>query len=91
LTLRKLFKWYQHNVYTMITKIKRWGNSFAVRLTRKELEEYGLEEGDEVQVRIEKVNPGKEVDLSKLPTFSEMNEKTSEDHDKYLYGDVTCG
>ena len=70
----------------MITKIKKWGNSFGVRLTKKELEEYGLKEGDEVKIKIEKVKPGKEVDLSDIPTFSETDEKVSEHHDKYLYG-----
>ena len=70
----------------MITKIKRWGNSFGVRLTKKELEEYGLKEGDEVKIKIEKVKPKKEVDLSNIPTFSETDEKVSEHHDTYLYG-----
>ena len=55
------------------------------RLTKKELEEYGLKEGDEVKIKIEKVKLEEEVDLSNLPTFLETNEKVSEDHDKYLY------
>jgi antitoxin component of MazEF toxin-antitoxin module len=70
----------------MITKIKKWGNSFGVRLTTKELEEYGLKEGDEIKIKIEKVIPKKEVDLSDIPTFSESDEKVSEHHDTYLYG-----
>lgn len=70
----------------MITKIKKWGNSFGVRLTKKELEEYGLKEGDEVKIRIEKVKPKEEVDLSDVPTFSDTDDKVSERHDKYLYG-----
>ena len=70
----------------MITKIKKWGNSFGVRLTKKELEEYGLKEGDEVKIKIEKIKPEKEVDLSDIPNFSETDEKVSERHDKYLYG-----
>ena len=69
----------------MITKIKKWGNSFGVRLTKKELEEYGLKEGDKIKIKIEKVIP-KEIDLSDLPTFSETDEKVSEHHDTYLYG-----
>jgi antitoxin component of MazEF toxin-antitoxin module len=69
----------------MITKIKKWGNSFGVRITKKELEEYGLKEGEEVKVKIEKVIPKKEVDLSNLPTFTETDEKVSEHHDQYLY------
>ena len=69
----------------MITKIKKWGNSFGVRLTKKELEEYGLKEGEEVKIKIEKVIPKKEVDLSNLPTFTDTDEKVSEHHDQYLY------
>ena len=69
----------------MITKIKKWGNSFGVRLTKKELEEYGLKEGDEIKIKIEKIKP-KEIDLSEIPTFSETDEKASEHHDTYLYG-----
>jgi antitoxin component of MazEF toxin-antitoxin module len=70
----------------MITRIKKWGNSFGVRLTKKELAEYGLKEGDTIKIKIEKVVPKKEVDLSNIPTFSETDQKVSEHHDKYLYG-----
>ncbi len=70
----------------MIAKLKKWGNSLAVRLTKDELEEYGLKEGDEVKIGIEKVIPEDEVDLSDIPTFSETDRKASEHHDKYLYG-----
>ncbi|MEA1994301.1 MAG: hypothetical protein U9N35_07920 [Euryarchaeota archaeon] len=70
----------------MMAKIKKWGNSLAVRLTKKELKEYGLKEGDEVKIKIEKVKPEDKVDLSNIPTFSETNKKVSEHHDKYLYG-----
>jgi len=77
---------YLHIVYMMIAKIKKWGNSLAVRLTKKDLKEYGLKEGDEVKIKIEKVMPENEVDLSDLPTFSDDDKKASEHHDKYLYG-----
>jgi antitoxin component of MazEF toxin-antitoxin module len=70
----------------MITKIKKWGNSFGVRLTKKELEEYGLKEGDKIKIMIEKVKPEKGIDLSDIPTFSELDERASEHHDMYLYG-----
>jgi antitoxin component of MazEF toxin-antitoxin module len=69
----------------MITKIKKWGNSFGVRLTKKELEEFGLKEGDEVKIQIQKIKPKKEVDLSNIPTFFETDKKVSEHHDTYLY------
>jgi len=48
----------------MITRIRKWGNSFGVRLTKK--------------------------DLSDIPTFSETDEKVSEQHDKYLYGNASA-
>ncbi len=70
----------------MIVKLKKWGNSLAVRLTKDELEEYGLKEGDVVKIGIEKVIPEDEVDLSDIPTFSDTDRKASEHHDKYLYG-----
>jgi hypothetical protein len=43
--------------------------------------------GEEVKIKIEKVNPKKEVDLSNLPTFTDGNEKMSEHHDQYVYRD----
>jgi hypothetical protein len=70
----------------MITTIKKWGNSFGVRLTKRMLEEYGLKEGNEIKIKIEKVKPKEKVDLSGIPTFSETDTRVSEHHDKYLYG-----
>lgn len=69
----------------MITRIKKWGNSFGVRFIKKELAEYGLKEGDIIKIKIEKVVPKKEVDLSNIPTFSKTDQKISEHHDKYLH------
>ena len=70
----------------MITTIKKWGNSFGIRLTKRMLEEYGLKEGDEVKIKIEKVKSKEKVDLSGIPTFSETDTMVSEHHDAYLYG-----
>ncbi len=69
----------------MIAKVKKWGNSFAIRLTKKELEELDLKKGDEVKIEIKKVDP-ENVDLEDLPTFSDEDESASEHHDRYLYG-----
>lgn len=69
----------------MIAKVKKWGNSFAIRLTKKELEELDLKKGDEVKVKIQKAEP-ENIDLSDIPTFSDEDEKASEHHDRYLYG-----
>lgn len=72
----------------MIAEIKRWGNSLGIRLTRRELGQHGLKEGDVVKVSIEKVKPEGEVDLSGIPTFSDPDTRVSECHDRYLYGDL---
>ena len=50
------------------------------------LEEYGLKEGDEVKIKIEKVKPKEKVDLSGILPFSETDTRVSEHHDTYLYG-----
>ncbi len=73
------------NCIYMIAEIKKWGNSLAIRLTGKELREHGLKEGDKVKIRIEKVKPEDEIDLTNIPTFSETDNKVSERHDSYLY------
>jgi len=72
----------------MMAEIKKWGNSFAIRLTRRELRQYGVKEGDVVKVTIEKVKPEGEVDLSGIPTFFDPDSRASDRHDGYLYGDV---
>ncbi len=71
----------------MIAEIKKWGNSLGIRLSRRELRRYGLKEGDVIKVSIEKVRPEGEVDLSKIPTFSDPDSRMSERHDRYLYGE----
>lgn len=69
----------------MIAKVKKWGNSFAIRLTKKELEELDLKKGDEVKIEIKKIEP-ENVDLDDLPTFYDEDDRASEHHDRYLYG-----
>lgn len=36
----------------MITKVQKWGNSQAVRLTRRVLDDLGLDVGDELEVDV---------------------------------------
>jgi antitoxin component of MazEF toxin-antitoxin module len=47
--------------------IKRWGNSYAVRLTKADLQRLHLREGQAVVLHVEPA--AGEVDLSGLPTF----------------------
>lgn len=66
----------------MLAKVKRWGNSFGVRLTKRDLEALDVKEGETVRLIIEKT--GGEVDLSGLPVFSDPDPYASERHDEYL-------
>ena len=47
--------------------VKRWGNSYALRLTRRDLERFGIKEGSEVDVEIKVAQ--ERIDLSGLPVF----------------------
>ncbi len=70
----------------MIARVRRWGNSLAVRLNKKELDMSGVSEGDLVKVKLEKIGKGGVMDLATLPTFKDDDPKASRLHDKYLYG-----
>ena len=70
----------------MLAEVKRWGNSMGIRLTKNDLRENGIGVGDLVKVTIEKVVPEDRVDLCGIHTFRDDDERTSENHDRYLYG-----
>lgn len=69
----------------MISEVKKWGNSLAIRLSKNELSEYSVKEGDRIKVTIEKLVPDEEIDLADLPLFLDKDKKVSEQHDVYLY------
>jgi len=69
----------------MIGEVKKWGNSLAVRLSKNELDEYCVQEGDRIKITIEKIVPEEEIELNDLPLFSDDDTKISEQHDVYLY------
>lgn len=69
----------------MLTEVKKWGNSLAVRLKKEETERLGIKEGDRVKIRIEKKIPEDKIDLSDIPTGFDPDPRASERHDKYLY------
>ena len=70
----------------MIARVRRWGNSLAIRLRKDDLGEVGVSEGDLVKVEIVKVAASDESDLSDLPTFKDEDPRASVNHDRYLYG-----
>ncbi|MFA5862589.1 MAG: hypothetical protein WDA16_12935 [Candidatus Thermoplasmatota archaeon] len=72
----------------MDAEVKRWGNSFAVRLSKKELERLGIHEGDRVDVSLKKAPKRKKgkISLEGLPVFHDTATDGSENHDEYLYG-----
>lgn len=70
-------------------RIKRWGNSYGVRLTKADLERLGLAEGDPVEISLRKparARSGK-VRLPPIPTVRDDDPHASERHDQYLYGE----
>ena len=72
----------------MDAEVKRWGNSFAIRLSKRELERLGIHEGDRVEVDLRKAPKGKRrrVSLDDMPVFHDTATDVSERHDEYLYG-----
>lgn len=64
----------------MIGKVLKWGNSYGIRLSKEDVEEMGLREGQEVLVEV-KTDPDERVDLSDLQTFS-MGGDLSQTHDE---------
>jgi len=58
----------------------------GIRLTRKDLLENDLKEGDTVKVSLQRIVPGDRVDLGCIHTFHDDDEMASENHDRYLYG-----
>jgi len=69
----------------VIAKVRRWGNSLAVRLPLRVLQAMGVTEGDTVQIEVARA-PAGGLDLSTLPTFRDSDRRASVNHDRYLYG-----
>ena len=57
---------YTRRIY-MLAEIKRWGNSWAIRITRSDLQRLGLREGDRVEVTVKRLAAKGKVDLSGFP------------------------
>lgn len=39
----------------MFARVKRWGNSFAIRLSKRELERMGVKEGERVRIELHRL------------------------------------
>lgn len=73
----------------MDAEVKRWGNSFAIRLPKSEAERLGLKEGDRVEVQLHKATKRKtkrKIDLTGMPILHDTETDVSVRHDEYLYG-----
>lgn len=72
----------------MDAEVKRWGNSFAIRLPKHEAERLGLKEGDRVTVELSKRKRRRadKADISHWPIITDTATDVSERHDEYLYG-----
>lgn len=64
-------------------KALRWGNSYALRITKRDFERLGLHEGQTVSVDL--VPEDKRIDVRHF-TFHSGHTDTSVRHDEALYG-----
>lgn len=55
----------------MTTLVRKWGNSLAIRIPSHIAEMFSLEQGSEIEIRIEN-NEIKLVPMSKKPTLEEL-------------------
>ena len=63
-------------------KILRWGNSYGVRISGKELKEANLAPGKEINLRI--LEPEGPLDIKGAPFFSSGHSDTARRHDEIL-------
>ena len=69
----------------MLARVRRWGNSLAIRIRKSDAKIAGVSEGDLVLVTITRVAKGRSLDPSTLPTFDDPDPRASVNHDRYLY------
>jgi hypothetical protein len=73
----------------MLARVRRWGNSLAIRIRKSDADMAGISEGDVVRVTILRVAKGRGLDLSTLPLIADPDPTTSVNHDRYLYGPMS--
>lgn len=64
----------------MIGRLLRWGNSFGIRISKRDVEKLRLKEGQEVKIDIEAPKAGR-IDLSWLTKYEGMAD-LAEHHDE---------
>jgi bifunctional DNA-binding transcriptional regulator/antitoxin component of YhaV-PrlF toxin-antitoxin module len=69
----------------MRATIRKWGNSAAVRLGKKELDRLGLREGDDVEIEVRPRKPA-EWDVSMIPVFRSTDGLTFKEARKAMWG-----
>lgn len=69
-----------------VARVRRWGNSLAVRLRKEDVERRGITEGDFIRFDVVKVVRPRGLSLQDLPTFKDEDPRASVNHDRYLYG-----
>ena len=70
----------------MLAAVKQWGNSYAVRLTSRDLRRLGVQLGDQVEVTVRPLSHHP-TGASSLPVFHSGLHDASQRHDDYLYGE----
>lgn len=69
----------------MLRTIKRWGNSYAIRLTAADLQRNGWHEGDDVQVEVRPLRMP-ELDFTRSPFVPDGDPSAGARHDQLLAG-----
>lgn len=64
---------------TQISRIKKWGDSFAITLDTRELKELGFKEGDFIKLNIEKINEVIDEDIKSYKCLSCEHQFDSQD------------
>lgn len=63
-------------------KILRWGNSYGIRITKRELQDAGLKPGERVRLWVE--YDARQAPMPPLPTFKDPDFDATTEHDAYL-------
>ena len=71
----------------MLVRLQKWGNSFAVRIPKEEVDRLGLGEGSTVDLDLRLAETVGKIDISDCPTFYDPDPDLSLKVDDILYGE----